>query len=140
MLPTVVGIVVLAGLIWFFLRTRSKDQLAELMEKRRASSRAVSRAEYVDGMNHIPVALSLSNDTLYYENVDLQANFELARIDEVEYDNELATGHSVPATCRVMRLRIHGSMFEFVMPSAEIAKWQQVLPSTRVTQPTAKAV
>ena len=30
---TVVGVVVLAILIWFFVRTRSKDLITELMEK-----------------------------------------------------------------------------------------------------------
>jgi hypothetical protein len=125
---TVVGIVVLAVLIWFFVRTRSKDLITELMEKRRAKSRIVSRADYVEGMNSMPVALSVTAESLYYENPDLQATFELARIDEIEYDDELATGRSVPNGTRALRLRSHGASFEFVMPAAEIAKWQSVLP------------
>lgn len=125
---TVVGVVVLAILIWFFVRTRSKDLITELMEKRRSNSRIVSRADYVEGMNSMPVALSVTADSLYYENPDLQATFELARIDEIEYDDELATGHSVPPGTRALRLRSHGAAFEFVMPAAEIAKWQSVLP------------
>jgi hypothetical protein len=125
---TVVGIVVLAVLIWFFVRTRSKDLITELMEKRRANSRIVSRADYVEGMNSMPVALSVTADSLYYENPDLQATFELARIDEIEYDDELSTGRSVPPGTRALRLRSHGAAFEFVMPAAEIAKWQSVLP------------
>jgi hypothetical protein len=125
---TVVGVVVLAILIWFFVRTRSKDLITELMEKRRANSRIVSRADYVEGMNSMPVALSVTADSLYYENPDLQATFELERIDEIEYDDELATGRSVPPGTRALRLRSHGAAFEFVMPAAEIAKWQSVLP------------
>lgn len=137
---TVIGVVVLAVLIWFFLRTRSQDLLAEMMEKRRGSSRLVSRAEYVEAMQKLPVALSLTDTDLYYENSDLQASFELARIDEVEYDDELATGRSIPDGCRALRLRSHGTTFEFVMPTAEIAKWQAVLPARRAGGATAKAV
>ena len=125
---TVIGIVVLAILIWFFVRTRSKDLITELMEKRRSNSRIVSRADYVEGMNSMPVALSVTAESLYYENPDLQATFELARIDEIEYDDELATGRSLPPGTRALRLRSHGAAFEFVMPAAEIAKWQSVLP------------
>lgn len=128
---TVIGVVVLAVLIWFFLRTRSQDLLAEMMEKRRGSSRVVSRADYVEGMQKLPVAISLSDANLYYENPDLQASFELARLDEVEYDDELATGRSVPQGSRALRLRSHGTTFEFVMPAAEITKWQAALPPRR---------
>ncbi|HSP35363.1 MAG TPA: hypothetical protein VLU46_13690 [Thermoanaerobaculia bacterium] len=125
---TVVGIVVLALLIWFLVHSRSQDAMSALMEKHRASSRIVSRAEYVEGMHHIPVVLALENDNVYYENADLQASFELARIDDIEYDDELATGSSVAAGTRALRLRSHGSTFEFVMPAAESAKWETVLP------------
>ncbi|HEX9163939.1 MAG TPA: hypothetical protein VF980_19685 [Thermoanaerobaculia bacterium] len=128
---TVVGIVVLAVLIWFFLRTRSKDLLVELMEKRKASCRLVSRAEYVEGLHHMPVALAISDQNLYYENSDMQASFELSRIDEIEYDDELTTGRSVPPGTQVLRLRSHGSTFEFVMPGAEIARWKAILPPRR---------
>lgn len=126
---TVVGIIVLAILIWLFVRTRSQDLLATMMEKRRSSSRLVSRAEYVEGLNQIPVALSLTNDSLFYENPDLQASFELARIDDVEYDDELTTGRNVPQGVRALRLRSHGTTFEFIMPVAETAKWQSALPA-----------
>lgn len=137
---TVIGVVVLAVLIWFFLRTRSQDLLAEMMEKRRGSSRVVSRADYVEGMQVIPVAISLSDSNLFYENSDMQASFELARIEEVEYDDELATGRSVSEGSRALRLRSHGTAFEFVMPAAEIAKWQAALPARRAGTTTAKAV
>ena len=137
---TVIGVVVLAVLIWFFLRTRSQDLLAEMMEKRRGSSRVISRADYVEGMQVIPVAISLSDSSLYYENTDMQASFELARIDEVEYDDELATGRAVTEGSRALRLRSHGTAFEFVMPAAEMAKWQAALPARRAGSATAKAV
>jgi hypothetical protein len=136
---TVVGIVVLAFLIWFFLRTRSADQLTTLMEKRKPTSRLVSRAEYVEGMSNVPVALSLSNETVFYENTDLQASFDVARIDDVEYDDELATGRSVPAGSRALRLRSHGATFEFIIPGVEAPKWESALPPRRAGQTVAKA-
>jgi hypothetical protein len=74
------------------------------------------------------VAIALTADHLYYENPDLQADLELARVEEIEYDDELTTGHQAPAGTRVMRLRSHGTAFEFVLPNAEAAKWQSSLP------------
>src|SRR3954452_1116856 len=102
---TVVGLVVLAALIWFFMRTRSQDLVAEIVAKRKTSSKLVSHAHYVEGMARIPVAISLDNETFFYENPDMQASFELRMIDEVEFDDELATGRSVEAGHRVMRIR-----------------------------------
>jgi len=128
---TVVGVIVLAVLVWLYIRTRSQDMLEEMMQKRRGASRLVTRAEYVEAMAKMPVALSLTDKEFFYENTDLQASFELARVDEIEYDNEMQTGHSVPDGTQVMRLRSHGAAFEFLMPQADIAKWQAVLPSTR---------
>lgn len=136
---TVVGLVLLAVLLWFFMRTRSQDLLAALMEKRRAAgATVVSRADYIEGMNQIPVACALTADTFYYENPDLQASFELPRIDEVEYDDELATGRSIEAGHRVLRLRSHGTTFDFVMPVAEAAKWESAFPPRRAGQTAAR--
>ena len=135
---TLVGVVALAGLLWFFLRTRSHDQLAGLMEKRRAGSKIVSEADYIEGMQKIPVAMALTGDTFYYENPDLQASFELARIDEVEYDTELATGRSVDEGHRALRLRSHGATFEFILPIAESKKWESALPARRIGQTAAR--
>src|SRR5688572_32858535 len=108
---TIVGLVVLAVLIVVFLKVRRKDMIGALVQKRQATSRLVSRADYVEGMEKIPVALSLSADTLYYENPDLEAQFDLNRIDEVEYSDELATGRMVDDNHSVMRLRSHGAAF-----------------------------
>src|SRR5690348_17055181 len=78
---TIVGLVVLAALAILFVRVRSKDMLDELMAKRRASARLVSRAKFVEGIEDIPVALSLSTDTIVYENPDLEATLELRNVD-----------------------------------------------------------
>lgn len=125
---TVVGVVVLAVLVWFLMRMRRQDELTALMEKRRAGARMVARAEYVEGLERMPVALALTDDAFYYENADLQASFELPRIEEVEYDDELATGKHLHQGEQVMRLRSHGAIFEFVLPSGDSAKWQAALP------------
>ena len=136
---TVVGLVVLAALVIVFLKTRSKDLLAEIVEKKKATSKIVKRAEYVEGLERIPVALSLAGDTFYYENPDLQASFDLAMIDEIEYDDELSTGRPVEEGCRVLRLRSHGTTFDFILEPADCEKWMAVLPARRLG-PTQKAV
>ena len=135
---TVVLVVVLAGLVVFFLQTRRKDQISAMLEKRRASSKLVSKAEYASGMARMPVALALSGETVFYENPDMEASLDLARIEEVEYDDELTTGHQVPAGSRVLRLRSHGTAFDFVLTSADASRWQQVLPSRQVGEPAAR--
>ena len=66
---TLVGLVVLVALIWLFLKTRSKDLIEEMIGKRRGSSRLVSRAEFVESMERLGVALSLTNDRIVYENI-----------------------------------------------------------------------
>ena len=137
---TVIGVIVLAALTWFFIRTRRKDQISEMLEKRRAGASLVSRADYMEGLERMPVAIALTADNFYYENPDLEASFELARIDEVEYDNELATGRSVESDERVLRLRSHGATFEFLMPASEASKWQSQLLPRRLDQPAAARV
>ncbi|MGZ7040605.1 MAG: hypothetical protein ACXVH7_02320, partial [Thermoanaerobaculia bacterium] len=120
---TVVGVVVLAVLVWLLVRTRSKDHIAELMARRVAASKIVSRADYVEGMARMPVALSLADDALHYENADLQASFELKNIEEIEYDDELATGKSIEHGFRALRLRSHGATFEFILDPIDCQKW-----------------
>ena len=136
---TVVGLIVLVGLVVLFLRIRMKDLLEEYVKKRSVGSRVCSRAELVEGIDLIPVALALTDDTIYYENTDLQASLELGRIDEVEYDDETATGKAV--TGKALRLRAHGHTFEFVMDSETARKWQTALPPHRIDEgPAAQAV
>src|SRR5437764_9321672 len=110
---TVVGLVVLVALIVIFLKVRMKDLVEEYVKRRSAGSRVCSRAALVEGIERIPVALALTDDTIYYENPDLQASLELRRIDEVEYDDETATGHGVNG--KALRIRSHGHTFEFVL-------------------------
>ena len=136
---TVVGLVVLVALIVIFLKVRMKDLVEEYVKRRSAGSRVCSRADFVEGMQRIPVALALTDDTIYYENPDLQASLELRRIEEVEYDDETATGHGVNG--KALRLRSHGHTFEFVLDSETARKWEMALPAHRIDEgPAAQAV
>lgn len=136
---TVVGVVVLAVLVVVFLKMRQRDIIAALLEKRRASSKLVTRADYVEGAELIPVAMALTSDSIYYENTDLEASFELSRIDEIEYSDELLTGKNHGDDVRVLRLRSHGAAFEFLMDRAEARKWEAALPGRTIGSVTAHA-
>jgi len=137
---TVVGVIVLAVLVFLFLRARQQDLTGEIMKKR-AGSKLISRADYVEGAESIPVVLSLSDDSIYYENSDLQASFELSRLDEIEYAEDLSTLKHIPAGHRVLRLRSHGATFEFLLPTADWTKWQSALKGHRVDdEPNAAAI
>ena len=136
---TVVGLFLLVALIVVFLRIRTKDLLEEYVKRRSATSRLCSRASFVEGIERIPVALALTDDVIYYENPDLQASLELRNIDEVEYDDETATGKTVVG--KALRLRSHGHTFEFVLDAENARKWQTALPPHRLDEgPAAQAV
>jgi hypothetical protein len=138
---TLAGVALFVVLVVVFLKVRQKDLVSAFMEKRRASSKIVSRAEYVEGVEKIPVALSLTADALYYENPDLEASFDLDRIDEVEYSQDLSTGRSHDTNHEVLRLRSHGATFEFLLEKADCDKWMAILPARRLGgQPSARAV
>ena len=133
---TVVGVVVLVVLIWFFIRLRGKDRVEEVLAKHRGTARVCSRACLLEGMEQIPVALVLTAEAIYYENSDLQASIELPLIEEVEYDDETATGHTVAG--KVMRLRAHNHVFEFTLDLPTARQWEAALPAPRIDR--AKAV
>jgi len=135
---TVVGVVVAAALLWAYLRMRAKDHIEELMAKRRGACRIVSRADLLEGLEKIPVSLALTDDALHYENLDLQATIELRRIEEVEYDDETATGRAVAG--KALRLRSHGHAFEFLLDPATARQWEQLLPPHHMDEAPARAV
>jgi hypothetical protein len=136
---TIVGVIVLAGLAIVYVKMRSKDKVDDIMNKRRPTSILVTRGDYVEGLEHIAVALSLTDDTFFYENPDLDARFELSRIEEVEYSDELATRSAVPHGCGVLRLRSHGAAFEFIVGPQDCVKWQAALPARSINQAVSKA-
>jgi hypothetical protein len=115
----------MAVLVAVFLRLRKADFIGELMAKRRANSKLVCRADYMEGMEKLPVAIAITDESLFYENEDLQASLEWAHVEEVEYDEETATGHQVNG--RVLRLRSHGHCFEFVVDEAMAKQLQSVV-------------
>jgi hypothetical protein len=133
---TIIGVVVLAVLVWLYFRLRSKDRIDDVLAKHRGSARACSRADLVEGMEMIPVALALTGDGIYYENADMQASIELTLVEEVEYDDETGTGHTVPG--KVLRLRAHNHAFEFSLDMASARQWEAALPARRIA--TAGAV
>ena len=135
---TVAGLVALAALLWLFMRARSQDKLEELMAKRKGSSKIVCRGEYVEGLERIPVAMALTDDSMYYENEDLQASFDLSHVEEVEYDSDLATGHPLEHGRRALRLRSHGRTFEFIFQPAACSQWELALPARRLGQTAAR--
>jgi hypothetical protein len=127
---TAVGVVVLAILIWVYFRLRSKDLVEEVLAKYKSSARVCSRACLLEGMEQIPVALAMTADSINYENRDLQASIDLSVIEEVEYDDETSTGHTVPG--KVLRLRAHNHLFEFTLDMAAAKQWEAALPARRV--------
>ena len=130
-----IGIAAAAGLVWYLVRQRSADQIQKIIEKHRTDSRLISKAEFVEGRNRMPVALALRGSSIHYENPDLEAELEIDRIDEVEYSDELATGMDVNNGGRVLRLRSHGHAFEFVLDRGSAEQWASVLPSHRIDEP-----
>lgn len=137
---TVVGAILILALAGVYLKLRRTDVLGEFMAKRRGTAKLVTRAEYVEGREQIPVALSVTDDAFYYEGPEFEASFDLSRIDEIEYSDDLATGRDVHG-CRVLRLRSHGQTFEFLIDKADAAKWEAALPPrTYGSQPAARAM
>lgn len=127
---TIGGVVVLAVLLWIYFRLRSSDRIEEIMAKHRGSASVCSRANLVEGMEMIPVAVALKGDALYYENADIQASIDLPTIEEVEYDDETATGHTLPG--KVLRIRAHNHVFEFALDLPTARQWETGFPARRI--------
>ena len=137
-MPDWLNVVLVLGFIGgvvLFLKMRRSDQLGAMTKKRQATSKLVTRAEYVEGMERMPVVLALTDTQFFYENPDLDASFDLNRLDEIEYADDLATGKAMPHGCRVLRLRSHGATFEFLLPQGECQKWMTTLPPHRIDEP-----
>src|SRR5688572_16105320 len=129
-----VAVIVVGFLGWNLYRRFGADRIQALNDKRRATSRIVSRGEYVDGNRHLDVALAVTQSTFFYENADMQASLDLDWIREIEYDTELSTG-TTPATGKVLRLRSRSQTFEFILPNDVVARWHMMLPPRRAMPP-----
>lgn len=121
--------VVVAGVAYWMAKRRD-SMFDVLMARRKATAKISSKAELVDGRNHIPVALTLDPAQIYYENTDLEAALDIDRIDEVEYGSELVTGE--PAKGSVLRLRSNGRAVEFVLNPIAARQWSELLPARRM--------
>ena len=119
------------GLVWWYRRMRADDEFAGIMLRHRANARISSRAQLIDGANHIPVALTLEPQRIFYENLELQADLDIAGIDEVEYGSDLLTGQAA-VDGSVLRLRAHGRSIEFVLDGTAARDWSRLLPAHRM--------
>lgn len=133
---TIAAAVAVVFLAWNLYGRFGSDHIQALTEQRRSTSRMVGRGEFVDANRHHPVALAVTQSTFFYESRELQASVDLQWIDEIEYDNELATGNAI-AGGTVLRLRTHSRTFEFVIPSDMVSRWHTALPARRSTPSTA---
>ena len=122
----------LIALAWWYRRSRANDSFDGIIARRKKTAMISSRAELVDGRNHIPVALTLDQGSIYYENADLDASLEVDRLDEVEYASDLLTG--TISGGKVLRLRGHGRAVEFILDLASAEKWSQHLPPHRIDE------
>jgi hypothetical protein len=128
----VIAVPVIGFLAWMLWKRFASDRLQLFNDRRRGTSRLVSRGEFVDGSRHMPVALALTDQAFYYENSDMQASLERQWIHEVEYDDELATGQAT-GSGTVLRLRCFSQTFEFVLPADVVRQWESFLPPHRMS-------
>ena len=126
-LIVVASIVVVAFLLWNLYQRFGSDRVEAMLERRRKTSRFVSRGLFVDGNRTLDVALALDDSTFFYENSDMQGSIDLQRVREVEYDTRLATG-AATAGGKILRLRSQSQTFEFVLPDDLVARWHTMLP------------
>ncbi len=131
---TVIGVALLAVLVWFLYRKFSQDRIQEFMDKRKGSSRMTLPAQFVEANQKIPVALALTDQSIFYENADLEARLDLQHIEEVEYANGLFTGQEVPDG-RVLRLRAHGHSYEFIVDKVSGERIESLLPPHHADEP-----
>jgi hypothetical protein len=131
---SIAALVAIVVLGWDLYRRVGPDGIAKINDRRRTSSRMVSAGELVDGSRRLPVALAVTESTLFYENSDIAASLELEWIREIEYDTILATGLDVEG--RVLRLRSDSRVFEFVLRNDVVSLWYQMLPPRRAKQVT----
>ena len=130
----IAAVAALAVLGWTLYRRLASDRIAKFIERRRTTSRMVSRGEFVDGNRHLAVALAVTDSTFFYENSDMQASLDLQWVREIEYDTELATGTAV-AGGKALRLRCYSQTFEFVLPNDVVARWHMMMPPRRAAEP-----
>jgi len=126
------AVVALVGLVWWYRRSRSNDRFAVHMARHAATATLTSRAQLIDGANHIAVALTLEPKQITYANDDFDATIDIEKIDEVEYSSDLVNGGNADGS--VLRLRSHGRAIEFVLDAASAERWSLKLPAHRLNE------
>ena len=127
---------VVAFLCWKLYRRFATSRIDALLDERRATSRMVSRGEFVDGSRHLAVALALTNTDFFYQNADMEASLDLRWIREIVYDTSLTTGQQV-AGGKVLRIRCFSQLFEFIVPDDSLVRWHMMLPPRKWKEPAA---
>ena len=130
----IVAAAAVAILGWNLYRRLGADRIEKFMVRRRTTARMVSRADFVDGDRHVPVALAVTDSTFFYENTSMQSTLDLQWVREIEYDTALTTGAAV-AGGKVLRLRCYSQTFEFVLPNDVVARWHMMMPPRRAVVP-----
>jgi hypothetical protein len=128
LLLAVLGLALAALLTRTLVKRFASDHIQRIMDGRRATSRLVTRGEFIDGSRYVPVSLALGALAIYYENQYLQASLDLDWIEEVEYEADLVTGHYA-GEGRILRLQCFNEAFEFLIPSDALPRWQTLLPA-----------
>ena len=127
------AVVAIGVLAWILRRQTASDAIAVYEDRRRSSSKLVSRGELIDGNRRMPVALALTDVAVYYENSDMQGSLERQWIHEIEYDDELTTGQTI-GDGTVLRLRCFSQKFEFLLGPASVGDWKVALPPHRMSE------
>lgn len=130
---SIAAFIAVAILGWILYHRLGTDRIAQLNDKRRATSRMVSPGEFVEGNRHLPVALAVTQSMFFYENSDMQASLDLQWVREIEYDTQLATGLAVDGG-KVLRLRCFSQVFEFVIANDVVARWHMMMPPRRAIE------
>jgi hypothetical protein len=126
-LMIIAAVVAIAFLSWNLYRRFGRDHIQAFIDQRKAGSRFVSRGVFVDGNRQLDVALALDQNTLFYENRDMQASIDLQWVREVEYATALMTSAHTDGS-EVMRLRSTSQTFEFLLPAESAQRWHLMLP------------
>lgn len=130
----VISIVVIAAIIWLIQRQRASSSIDKFIQKRKGNAILSHRAVFMEGREKLPVALTLTKETVFYENQDFEARLDLSQIDEVEYDTETTTGLSQD-NHRIVRFRSHGHIFEFLAPAADVKQWEEHMSAHHLDEP-----
>ena len=124
----VIGAVIAAALAWNLTKRLASDRIQRLMDRRRSSSRLVSRGEYLDGGRHVPVSLALSGSAFYYESAGSKESLNLEWVEEVTYGHDPVSGHFI-GEARLLRLLCFDQPYEFLISVDVIRFWQAMLPA-----------